>query len=140
MSMRDYAVTDYGLVLDSNCLQILASKVIPNYSETEWDVSRDDIIEAVTDELDIQYIFGFTGETIPIRDDGIIDWTRSGYEPYDNDTVYYIGTAKYPGLFKAPYTNMEELVDEFRGGYKNYLPKDFDYRSRIRFISGTYCG
>ena len=36
MSMRDYGVDDYGMVLNTNHLQLLASKVCSDYSEKEW--------------------------------------------------------------------------------------------------------
>lgn len=35
MSMRDYAVDDYGLVLNTNHLQCLASRALDDYSEEE---------------------------------------------------------------------------------------------------------
>ena len=36
--------------------------------------------------------------------------------------------------------NMEEIVDEFKSKLGKYLPEDFDYRSRISHICGTYYG
>ena len=38
MSMRDYGVDDYGMVLNTNHLQLLASKVCSDYSEKEWSI------------------------------------------------------------------------------------------------------
>ena len=40
MSMRDYAVDDYGLLMTKEMLKAVASKVIEDYSDEEYDNNR----------------------------------------------------------------------------------------------------
>lgn len=59
---------------------------------------------------------------------------------YDGDRIYYIQVSSYPTLFKPAYKSMDELIAEFKEKVGEYLPEDFDYRSNIRHIVGTYFG
>ena len=36
--------------------------------------------------------------------------------------------------------NIDEIIDEFKGKLGEYLPDGFDYRGKIRHVSGTYFG
>ena len=58
----------------------------------------------------------------------------------DYDGIFYIPVSKYPTLFKKAYNNMDEIVEEFKNKIGKCLSKDFDYRSSIRHIVGTYYG
>ena len=64
---------------------------------------------------------------------------RSG-ESYSGDQIYYIPVNSYPTSFKPAYENMDALIAEFKEKVGEYLPEDFDYRSNIRHIVGTYFG
>lgn len=77
MSMRDYAVDDYGLVLFSNDLRLLAEKIVDDFSECDWENDMYSIIEDVVGKLGIEYISSFTGETYQLLDDGDVDWADS---------------------------------------------------------------
>lgn len=138
MSMRDYGVDDYGLVLNTNHLQILASRVLEDYSDEEWEIDKWGVIDAFADKIGIEGIGDFSGEVFAITKSGTDDWTNS--DTYSGDSIYFIPVQEYPNLFKRAYNNMEELVLEFKGKISNYLPEDFDYRNNIRHIVGTYFG
>ena len=135
MSMRDYAVDDYGLLLTEEMIKAIASKVLDDLEERDDDEYGD----ALYEDGICEYIGDFTGEAIYMEDDGTEDWRRNG-ESYSGDRVYYVNVSKYPSLFKAAYNNMDELIEEFKSKVGDYLPEDFDYRAHIRHIVGTYFG
>lgn len=101
--MRDYGVNEYGMVLNTNHLHILASKNCSNYSEGEWCVSkanRYEYIEEIAERLGIDCITSFDGDALYIDDNGSDDW--GNYESYSDDVIYFIPLSKYPNLFKLP--------------------------------------
>ncbi len=133
MSMRDYAVSDYGLLLDEETIKIISSKVL------DADMDEDDMAYGLYSQGICEYISEFTGEAMRIREDGYVSWGGDG-EDYRCETIVYIPTSNFPTLFKKAYENIDELIDEFKGKVGEYLPDGFDYRSKIRHISGTYFG
>ena len=133
MSMRDCAVSDYGLLLDEETIKIIASKVLADYTD------EDDMAYGLYDEGICEYISEFTGESIPIREDGYVSWGGAG-EDYRCETIVYVPTSNLPTLFKRAYENIDEIIDEFKGKVGEYLPDGFDYRGKLRHISGTYFG
>ena len=135
MSMRDYAVDDYGLLLTEETMKIIASKVCDDFEDME----EDEYGDALYEEGICEYIGDFTGEAGILFDDGLNDWMSNG-EMYDGDRIYYIQVSSYPTIFKAAYENMDALIAEFKEKVGEYLPKDFDYRANIRHIVGTYFG
>lgn len=136
MSMRDYAVDDYGLLLDEETIKVIASKVIDDYAENADNI---DLAYELYDHGICEYTSEFTGEAQEVDDDGAYHWGGE-YESYSNDVIAYVQVSHYPTLFKKAYNNMDELVEEFKNKVGEYLPADFDYRSRIRHICGTYYG
>ena len=135
MSMRDYAVDDYGLLLTEETMKIIASKVCDDFE----DIGEYEYGDALYEEGICEYIGDFTGEAGILFDDGLNDWMSNG-EMYNGDQIYYIQVSSYPTLFKAAYENMDALIAEFKEKVGEYLPDDFDYRSHIRHIVGTYYG
>lgn len=133
MSMRDYAVSDYGLLLDDETMKIILSRVYPDYTD------EDDMAYELYSEGICEYISEFTGESMPIRDNGELDWVADS-EDYRNDVIAFVSISNLPSLFKKAYENMDELIDELKEKLGEYLPDGFDYRSRIRYICGTYFG
>lgn len=136
MSMKYCSVTDYGLVLDDNTIKVIASKVFSDYDENEsaYDLGYDLYENGIC-----EYISEFTGDTATLDDNGGIYW-GSEYKEYNADYVFYVPLSYYPTLFKNPYNNMDEIVDEMKLKVGEYLPDDFDYRNNIRHICGTYYG
>lgn len=138
MSMRDYAVNDYGLVLDEDMMKIIASQYCEGYTEEDYD---EDFC-AFNDELYgagiVEYMSDFSGEAVYIDDDGIDDWRNT--DVYCSDVIYYIPVSNISTLFKAAYNNIEEMVDEFKDKIGKYFTEDFNYRKNIRHIVGTYFG
>ena len=138
MSMRDYAVDDYGLLMTRETLKIIASNVCDGYTEEEYDEDEFAFNEELYGKGIVEYISDFTGESITIDDNGESNWCIS--ESYSSDVIYYAPTKNISTLFKAAYENMDEMIEEFRKRLGKYLPSDFDYRKYIRHISGTYYG
>ena len=138
MSMRDYAVDDYGLLMTREMLKMVASKVCDNYTEEEYEDDEFAFNEELYDDGIVEYIGSFTGESIAINDNGENIWNNS--EGYDDDIIYYVPTKNISTLFKAAYKNVDEMIAEFKCRLGEYLPDDFDYRKYIRHISGTYFG
>lgn len=135
MGMRDYAVDDYGLLLKADTIKLIASKALEDFDE----MNEDDYEYELYDMGVFDHISNFCGETICINDDGADEYWKAG-ESYSEDPVCYVAVRSFPTLFKAPYSNMEELIEEFKSKVGDYLPEDFDYRANIRHIVGTYWG
>lgn len=138
MSMRDYAINDYGLVMTREMLKTICSNYYREYTEEKYNDDEYSFNDALYEEGVVEYISGFTGEAMVIDDNGSDDYNSS--EAYNDDTIYYVPTQNYGTLFKAAYANIEELESEFRNKFNKYFPDDFDYRKHICHIVGTYFG
>lgn len=135
MSMRDYAFYDYGMILDEETIKVISSKAFDN-------LAGDDICDLgykLYEEGICEYVSEFTGEAQEVDDNGAGTWCGDTKE-YDSDMLFYIPLCNYPTLFKTSYNNMDEVISELKEALGKYLPEDFDYRSRIRYICGTYYG
>lgn len=138
MSMRDYAVNDYGLLMTKEMLKAVASKVIENYSDEEYDNNEMDFNYKLYEFGIIETISEFTGEAMKINIDGSDNWSNG--ECFNSECIYYIPASKYPSIFTAAYNNIDEMANEFKEKLGEYLPDDFDYKSYICHIVGTYFG
>lgn len=138
MSMRDYAINDYGLVMTMEMLKTICSNYYREYTEEKYNDDEYSFNDALYEEGVVEYISGFTGEAMVIDDNGSDDYNSS--EAYNDDTIYYVPTQNYGTLFKAAYANIEELESEFRNKFNKYFPDDFNYRKHICHIVGTYFG
>lgn len=138
MSMRDYAVNDYGLVLDEDMLKTIASQYCKDYTEKDYEEDECGFHEELYDAGIIEYISEFTGDAICITDNGTDDWRNTN--GYDADWIYYIPAKRIGTLFESAYNNIEEMVDEFKGKIGEYFTEDFNYREHICHIVGTYYG
>ena len=135
MSMRDYAVDDYGLLLTEETMRTIASIVCDDFDDME----EDEYGDALYEKGICEYIGDFSGEAIRITDDGYHEYGNNG-ESYCGDQIFYVPICSYSTLFKPAYENMDELIAEFKQKLGEYLPEDFDYRANIRHIVGTYFG
>ncbi len=138
MSMRDYAVDDYGLLMTRETIQIIASQFCNDYTEQKYNNDEHGYANDLYEANIIDYISEFTGETFEIDNFGRTIFNHG--ETYYVDHLYYIPVCKESTLFKPAYNNMDELISEFRWKLCDYLPDDFDYRKYIRHIVGTYYG
>lgn len=128
MSMRDYAVSGYGIVLN------------------DIDGVDVDYLQELADDDIVSTQYSFTGEAFVLKDDGCEDWGKS--ESYDDDTIYFIELPKYPRLFSAAYPDMDACVRSMYNRYNSVrktadkLPKlsRKDIREKLRSFSGTYYG
>ena len=130
MSMREYAVDDYGMIIEEEVAKEICCRLYENYDNDSfyYDLYNSELCE---------YIGDFTGEAFRINDDGKPDWTG---DSYDFEALCYLPLSVYPSLFRGAYGNMGDIIEELKDKIGKYLPDDFDYRSRIRHIVGTYCG
>ena len=138
MSMRDYAVDDYGLLMTKEMVKAIAIKVCDDFTEEEYNNYPFEFAYKLYDKGIVEYISDFTGESIAINDNGENVWGVSEY--YNDDVIYYVPTKNISTLFKAAYKNIEVMIEEFRNRLSEYLSEDFEYRKYIRHISGTYFG
>ena len=138
MSMRDYAVDDYGLLMTDETMKLIASRVFEDYTDEDYDEDELYFNDRLYEANIIDYIGEFTGEAMEIDDNGKNTWNTG--EIYNCDIIYYVPISRISTLFKAAYSNMDELINEFKEKLHEYLPDDFDYRKYIRRIVGTYYG
>lgn len=127
MAMRNYAYTEYGMVLDNEAERAIKER-------------RPDIksLDDLADRNLCEFCFDFNGEAYHIDDDGNVIYFRA--ESYDFNSLFYFALRKFPSLCECAYESVDEIVDEIRERTQYLLPPDFDIRSRLRFISGTYYG
>ncbi len=138
MSMRDYGVADYGLVIEDDAMQVIASKLCTDYSEEDWNDNQTGYEEEVADKCGLDYISQFSGEALYINDRGYTSYKE--YTTYSDDPIYYL-PLHFPTLFTPAYDSMEDLIDECKmSDVAKYLPEDFDYRNSVRYVVGTYYG
>ena len=138
MSMRDYGVNDYGMIVTEETMKLLASRYYDDYTEESWEEDWYCYADELYDDGVIEYISEFTGESMEVQDNGNHVWSSG--ETYDNDRIYYVSLLNCSTLFKAAYNNMDELVGELKERLGKYLPEGFDYRNNIRHIVGSYYG
>lgn len=140
MSMKAYAMDDYGLVLDEKDLKIAASKLCDDFNETDYDDDPFSFIEELIDKYTLRYDTDFEGEAMAVDENGDTEWSDDAWQ-YDNDWIFYIPIRHYPTLFSHPYTCMDDIVKEFRDNkIVSCLHEDFDVCDHFRHIVGTYYG
>lgn len=139
MGMRDYAVDDYGLVLDEATTRLIASQMFDYFKDVDEEYGEGNWTYELYDNGICEYISEFTGEALLLKDNGETIFDK-GHTYYNYEPVCYVQTSKYPTLFNKAYENMDDLVDEFKTKLGKYLPEDFDYRNNICKITGTYYG
>lgn len=138
MSTRDNGVAEYALVIDEDTMYQLAEKICKDFNKDDWDMDQTGYEEDVATECNLDYISEFTGEALCIDDRGYASYYDYTY--YGCDYIYYL-PLKFPTLFTPAYESMQDLINECRSSkLAKYLPKDFDYRSNVRYVVGTYYG
>lgn len=132
MSMRDYALSDYGIVFGENELRY-AEKVLNKKNKTDYEYEDYEI----GDDIGLEYISEFTGQAIKVESDGSLNWC----DTIDcGEYVYYANLRKFPTLFNPAYPSIDDAVNELKERYGEYLPENYDYANNIRNICGTYFG
>ena len=141
MSMREYAVYDYGLLLTDKTMKALVKKHCEDFTEEDFEDDKFAFYEAVEDTFDghIEYVSEFTGEAKYIEDDGSCSWGCDSVH-YNDDYIYYVPINRKLTLFKAAYENMDNMIADFKERIGEYMPENFDYRANMRYIIGTYWG
>ena len=141
MSMKNYSVCEYGLVLKPEVLREIASRIFDDFSQEEWEINSCAYISDIVDCQGFNYISEFSGEIIPFfieKNEEKLLWERS--VSYDCKSIVYIPTLKYPKMFSSAYNNAEELISEIKKNVEELLPTDFDFMQNIYLIVGTYMG
>ena len=140
MGMRYNAVDDYGLVIDEKTAQYIIEKLSEKDEEFFVEFENDYDIQYMLYDYGIcECISEFTGEANTLRDDGLISWDADKVTYYHGDPICFV-QLRYPTLFKQAYRDMDEIIDELKYKVGEYLPDDFDYRSKICNICGVYYG
>lgn len=137
MSMREYGVQEYGLVLTKEEALNFAKRYIELDCPEIKDIDECEDWEII-DYYEFNTISSFSGEATKLNADGFSDC--NDFIEYDDETVYYLSAIYYPNLFYKAYNDYNELLNEFKTDYSKYLPKDFKYEEHIRIITGSYWG
>ena len=106
---------------------------------TTWepDVDYEDLYELWEDGR-CKYVSGFIGTAYRLNEHGDPTWSEDYM--FDDDQLYYVGLGKEPALCRQAYSSVDEIVEELKNNLNDLLPDDFDIRSRLCFIAGTYFG
>ena len=138
MSMHDYALNDYGLLLDRDALKHIATCDYFGFTKEDYENDEWECNDGIRDAGIIEWVSEFTGEATQIYDDGRNAWGFSTF--FSCDDLYYVPARHMSTLFKAAYKDIDEMIADFKSGVGKYLPEDFDYRNNIRHICGTFYG
>lgn len=127
MSMRDYSVDIWGIVLNG----VLDNEKLMGLAESDV----------------ISYTGAFTGDAMEVNDNASPMWSKS--ESFSDDTIYYIELPKWPMMFKAAYKDMDELVTDMKKRYDEAVRESCGelpemtrklIRGNLRYVCGTYYG
>ena len=141
MSMREYAVYDYGLLLTPETMKMLAEKNCAGFTEEEFEEDKFAFYEEIEEifDGDIDYVNEFTGEAKYVENNGSCEWGCDTIY-YDGDYIHYVPINRRLSLFEATYKDMDDMIADFKERVGKYMPEDFDYRANLRYIVGTYWG
>ena len=138
MSMREYSINEYGLMLTQETMKQLAKELVKDFSEEEYNEECWEFDDLVSEKIGAEYLSNFSGDIILLADNGGDDWYN--VDNFTDDVVHFVPLKNYPTLFKKAYENVEEIVSEMKYRVGKYLPEDFDYRNNLRHICGTCYG
>lgn len=138
--MKDYGVHAYAMILTKETMEMLAKAVYgkeenfeENFADCPYNFYND-----LEDTFCLSSISEFTGEACFLQSDGTSDYSVT--ETFSGDTIYYCEFNNSPMLFDAAYESIDEIVEEMKDNFGEYLPDDFNYRSYFREIAGSYYG
>lgn len=119
MSMKHYPVCAVGLLV---------------YEHELYDISER--LDVCTDDL--QTAFG--GCSIDV--DGGFTPLKEGKEElsFNEEMVLIASPLKAESLFERAYEDYDELLNEYKERFGKYFLEDFDWDSRIGYLSGTTFG
>lgn len=134
MSMHYYVERGYGLFL-SECEAELMAKNFMNKNPTDYD-DTDDVLH---EQFDASII-----------NDDNYDGRNIEYLATDEDEEFVDGVILYGSkslgtIFANEansrcYRNIDDMVDDFRNLYGEYLTEDFDYKSHLVEFNGAVFG
>ena len=136
MSMRDYAVYDFGMIIDEETGLMICQALGYEFDEDKEDISNE-ISNILYENGIVDVIWQFTGEAIGINDTGYQKFSDSIF--YNDEAIMFVGL-RFPTLFRGVYRDVTDIIVDLKSKVGEYLPNDFDYRKNIRFVVGTYWG
>ncbi len=134
MSSQYYGVEEMGLYVKIDELNLTAIRedFFPDY-DTNVELKEDGLYEDICLKgggcISPKQTFGgsdgyYTARSLTDSDISSID--------VDKDDWFICCLTRYPSLYRQPYMDENELIDEMRRTYSKYLlNKDFDYKSRL---------
>ena len=118
MSMRTYAVLDYGLYVTTADIEAYAEK---------HELDAFDLL------IDIGNYYGDAeGECMLYLDE------EKSFNCDDSFAI--LSLERFPKLFVQAYENKEAALCELKEKYAQYLPDDFDYEDKLVRFAGTVYG
>lgn len=140
MSMQDYGVNDYGLLVNYETLKLMTeAKLADDFDPDDFFGNDVSYAEDFYEKGILEYIGDFTGEACLINDDGTDAW-GSEVNVYREDWITYIPCDRQSTLFKRAYRDVDEIIEEMKQKVGELLPDDYDYRKNIVHVIGTYFG
>ena len=137
---KEYGVHAYAMILTKETMNMLAKAVYGKEEDFEENFKKCplDFYQGLEEKFYLSSISEFTGEACFLQSDGSSDYSVT--ETFSGDTIYYCEFNNGPLLFDAAYESIDEIVDEMRDRFGEYLPDDFNYRTYLREIIGSYYG
>lgn len=126
MSMCEYGYSDYGMIIDDVAEKEILKRGGYEDLDELWEDGR------------CQYVSEFSGTAYRLNEHGDCSWSEDYL--FSNDRLFYFNLGKEPSLCRQAYSSVDEIVEELKNDLSDLLPDDFDIRSRLCFIAGTYWG
>lgn len=117
MSMKHYAVRDYGVLINEEELSKKYFDVYENNNEIE----------------DLYLYCDFNGEAIMLN--------SCDFDSFIPNELFFFGSAeRVPGIFTKAYNDYSELKTELKNKYSKFVNEDFPWDNRIVELYGTIFG
>ena len=124
MSMKEYGVSEFGMIIDAD----LEKKICEKFkADGLYDIEAG-VIASFSE---------FSGVIRCIAENG--DIYGHGENFYD-ETIYFFPTEFAPNFIKASYSSIDKIAKEIALIAKDYLPEGYPVKDHLCFIYGTIFG
>ena len=135
MSMHNYAMNDFGMIVEDNEFDILITKmkalaVAEGTCEPDEDIGIDAI--EYDDFMDCEHDRCYCTDV----ENPEFQTMEGEWHTLSEDFVFF-SAFKGPKIIGVAYNSKEEILQEFKEDLGKYFPEDFDWEKHIGFVHGV---